>query len=378
MILILLAQPNVVLISVDTLRADHLGCYGYDKPTSPNIDALAANGTRWTAAYAPAPVTVPSHATMLTGLYPKDHGALENGMSMNAEPETLAERFKAAGYETHGVISQYLIKAKFGFARGFDTYDDTFKREHTSIQYRGVVGVGIDTEGEEFDQKATYATDKASAVVAAATAPFFLFVHYMDPHNPYLPPVEFAARFSAGVLDERDNQRALYDAEIAYTDHEIGRLLAALPENTIVALVSDHGEGLGDHGEGYHGEHLYDTTTRVVFILNGPGVPKAVNDEPISLVSLKNILLNAAGIESLKPRNPVVLIQMVKATETATAIRSGDCKFIAPGEFYNIKHDPAERVNLLGIVDASGITALVESAVSDADREALEALGYLE
>jgi choline-sulfatase len=249
-------RPNVLLVTVDTLRADHVGCYGDPAAATPVLDALAARGVRFATAIAHAPLTAPSHASILTGLLPLGHGVRDNGsFVLPSSPTTVAEVFHAAGYRTAAFVSGFPLDHRFGFARGFDTYDDRLQR-------------GRDPRRAAYvERTAADVTRAAVDWIRSAPAPWFAWVHYFDPHAPYEPPADLARRFASSP----------YDGEVAYVDRELGRLLAAAepgPPGTIVLVTSDHGESLGEHGEATHGVFVYDATLRVPWIMAGPGLPR--------------------------------------------------------------------------------------------------------
>jgi len=252
---------SVVLIIIDTLRADRLGCYGDTAAATPVLDALAARGARFPTAVMHVPLTLPSHASILTGVTPLIHGVRDNaGFVLGPALPTIAERFRIAGYDTAAFVAGFPVHRRFGLARGFDVYDDRFPR------------------GDD-PTKLPYVERRADATVAAALAwvqqasavpskPFFIWVHLFDPHAPYEPPEPYLSRFRGRP----------YDGEIAYTDAQVGALLdgigRARPDDPLLVLAtSDHGESLGEHGEPTHGLFIYDSTTRVPLILAGPGVP---------------------------------------------------------------------------------------------------------
>src|SRR5512139_1322212 len=254
-------RPNVLLITIDTLRADRLGCYGDRDAATPVLDALAARGVRFPDAVAHVPLTLPSHATILTGVTPLKHGVRDNaGFVLGSTLRTLAEQFRAGGYETAAFVSGFPVHHRFGLARGFETYDDRFPQ-------------GGDPA------RPPYVERRADQTIAAVTAwlarrsaedrrPFFIWLHLFDPHAPYDPPEPYRSRFSARP----------YDGEVAFADAQIGVLLGRLQQvgqrgQTLVLATSDHGEGLGEHGEPTHGLFIYDSTIRVPLILAGPGVP---------------------------------------------------------------------------------------------------------
>jgi len=246
-------RPNVVLITLDTTRADHLGSYGWTHARTPNLDALARRGARFERCDTAAPITLPSHATILTGLFPPRHGVRDNGtFALPERVETVASRLRAGGYDTAAVVSAIVLARRYGLDRGFRIYDDDLGTEPAA-----------GTEASERPAEAT--TRAALAALSKLHAPFFLWVHYFDPHEEYRPPARIAAKVGG--------PHRLYDGEIAYADEQIGALLAAVPSPADVVAVADHGEMLGERGEPTHGLLLYAAARRVPLILAGPDVP---------------------------------------------------------------------------------------------------------
>lgn len=281
-------ELNVVLVSVDTLRPDRLGCYGYRGATSPNVDRLAREGVTFEDVIASVPLTLPSHASMLTGLYPVSHGIRDNGtFSLRPGFVTMAEVFSDAGYSTAAFIGAFVLDSRYGLNQGFQVYNDDL------------------SEGRQLSAFG-YSERTADAVTRAATAwldttpePFFAFLHYYDPHTPYEAPAEFRNRH---VL-------SAYDAEVAFTDQEVGCFLdelnaRGLTERTLIVFVSDHGEGLGDHGEATHGYLVYEPTLQVPWVMRFPemsGLGDAAMrgrriDYPVRLVDLMPTITEAAGL----------------------------------------------------------------------------------
>ncbi len=271
------ATPSILLVSLDTTRADHLGCYGNREASTPNLDRWAREGVVFENALTPVPVTLPAHASLLTGLLSHRHGVRDNAHYRLPEgPETLAGRLAQSGYDTAAVVAAAVLDRQFGLGRGFGLYDDAVSGERLEIAER----------------KATAVTDRALSVARGLTPPFFLFVHYFDPHADYEPPAPFSDRFRSSP----------YDGEIAYVDQQLGRLrreLAALGRlrDTIVVIVGDHGEGLGEHGEDTHGVFLYQSTLHVPLIVVVPGLWPAGTrvSEPVSLVDITPTLLELTG-----------------------------------------------------------------------------------
>jgi arylsulfatase A-like enzyme/Tfp pilus assembly protein PilF len=246
-------RPNILLITLDTTRADHLGCYGWTHARTPNLDALAHRGALFERCDTAAPITLTSHATILTGLFPPRHGVRDNGIfTLPAKVETAASRLRAAGYDTAAVVSAVVLARRYGLDRGFRIYDDE-------------MGPASASGAEASERTAQATTAAALAALAKLRAPFFLWVHYFDPHEEYRPP-ERIARSMGGP-------HPLYDGEIAFADEQIGALLTALPSPTGVVAVGDHGEMLGERGEPTHGLLLYAGARRVPLILAGPDVP---------------------------------------------------------------------------------------------------------
>ncbi len=248
-----LAQPgaaagmNVLLVTVDTLRADRLGCYGYAGATTPTIDALSRTGLLFEQATTVSPITLPSHASIFTGLDVPNHGVRHNGtFSLDSKVTTMAESFSAAGYDTAAFISAFVLDRRFGLSQGFADYDDRFERAHDP------------GPGSYPERRADAVSDRAiDWLRARSTAqrdnPFLAWIHYFDPHGPYDPPAPFAGSLPGGD----------YDGEIAFVDQELGRVVETLRElgsldQTLILVTSDHGEGLGEHGEATHADLIYD------------------------------------------------------------------------------------------------------------------------
>lgn len=251
--------PNVLLITVDTIRADHVGCYGYSEPTTPNIDRLAEEGVVFTNAFATNPITLPSHASILSGTYPLHHGVRDNSTYVvDDEVTTLAEMLKERGYRTAAFVGAFVLDSIFNLDQGFDHYDDDVGRDWAKdeIERRVENAFGFD------ERKANLVTHSAQGWLKTRPAgPFFLWAHYFDPHQPLNPPDPHRSRFTDA-----------YDAEIAFVDEQIGELLRSLREdssydNTVIVVVADHGEGLMDHGEPTHSLFIFDSTMHVPLII---------------------------------------------------------------------------------------------------------------
>src|SRR5262245_27481316 len=252
---------NVLLVTIDTLRADRVGCYGYAQAETPHLDELAKRGVLFENAVAQVPLTPPSHASMLTGVYPPVHQVRDvGGFTLTASHPTLAKILGGKGWSTAAYVGSAVLKRGVGLHEGFQVYDDRIPVPDLDSAVRG-----------HADRPAGVVVDLAIQWLSRQdrTRPIFLWVHLYDPHAPYSPPPPFKERF---------RQRP-YDGEIAYTDSQVGRLLKAAEErslsHTIVSILADHGESLGEHGEFSHGVFLYESTLRIPWILVGPGIPAA-------------------------------------------------------------------------------------------------------
>src|SRR4051794_17045916 len=247
---------NVVIVTIDTLRADRVGAYGYAAARTPNLDALAKRGVRFDRAFATAPVTLPSHASLMTGRYPAGHGARHNGMRMAPQTPTLAEAFAHAGFATGGFVAAFPLDRRFGLIKGFQEYGDALPRDaggHVTNERPGRMVV---------DEALAWAVRHRGDRV-------FLWVHLFEPHAPYGNP--------ADPVQAARPARARYDEDVAEADVQVGRLLAGLPFDrtaTLFVVAGDHGEAFGEHGEVSHSLFVYDTTLRVPLILSGPGIPE--------------------------------------------------------------------------------------------------------
>jgi len=293
------AKPalNVVLITIDTLRADHVGCYGYRQIKTPNIDGLAADGVRFERAFAVVPVTLPSHSSMLTGTYPMLSGMHDfSGNKLSPLQPTLASVLKQAGYQTGAVIGAAVLDSRFGLNQGFDFYYDHFEFSRLDeanldeMERPGNVVADVALDWLEKDWLAKNSQKK-----------FFLWMHLYDPHFPYHPPEPYSREYAAQP----------YDGEIAFADEQVGRLLRFLKEkgiyqNTVIVLCGDHGESLGEHGEKTHGFFIYNATMHVPLIIRLPEqLPRQLPEktvartlaDPVSLVDLMPTVLEAVGLQ---------------------------------------------------------------------------------
>lgn len=375
--------PDLIVITVDTLRADRLGSYGHGGGLTPAMDRLAEQGVRYGRASATVPITLPSHSSIFTGRYPNSTGVRNNGSFVLPESETtLAEILKEQGWATGAVVAAYPLHARFGLDQGFDIYDDEFP-----------VLPGGETSARFFpEREASAVTDRALEIwerLGRTGKRRFLWVHYFDPHAPYNPPEPY--RSAHGDLR--------YDGEVAYTDSEIGRLLQGTGGGTggaITVLTADHGESLGEHGEKTHGLFVYQATMDVPLILNWPpGIPGGVTVEtPVSLVDLVPTLLDlleypapagldgipasfdAGGTRSRPIYGESFLPKYNYNFSELRMIRDGSLKYIdAPTpELYDLDQDPGELRNLEGgHPDQDLLTAALAEILAAEDPEALDA-----
>jgi choline-sulfatase len=356
------AHRNVLLITIDTLRWDRLGSYGATLKATPVLDRLAEGGARFETAIAHAPLTAPSHASILTGLTPLRHGIRDNGaFVLSPSITTLASSFRNAGYATAAFVSGFPLDRRFGFASGFQTYDDR-------LPGSSAPGRAAYTE-RRADETTTHVLtwlhsqqSTATSSSSPATVPWFLWVHYFDPHAAYDPPPKW-----------RERMPTPYDGEVAFVDEQIGRVLARLNElrldtNTVIAVTADHGESLGEHGEETHGVFIYDSTLRVPLIVAGPGVSSGIVANVVARgIDLMPTLLDLAdlrvpeGIDgrSLRPAlevrpmpdAPAYIESLLSERQFGWAplrgLRDARWKYIdAPEpELYDVLEDAAETKN---------------------------------
>ncbi len=392
---------NVLLITIDTVRADRLGCYGYAGAGTPNLDRLAAEGVRFANTYAQVPLTLPSHCSIMTGMDPADHRVHNNGTySLGPEIPTLAGLLKARGYRTAAFIASFTLDSRFGLARGFDVYDDNVQGEEALKSFR---------------------SERRAGAVLAALAPwlesirgerFLCWAHFYDPHLPYAPPPPFDAEY-------RDRK---YDGEIAYVDLIIGKLLDLLKEKglentTLIVVAGDHGEALGEKKEIDHGLFLYDGTLRVPMIVRlGKDLPAGrVVSSRVRLIDIMPTVLDSLGIPVPSGVRGTSLLPYARGKRTAdlpvhietfypretfgwsalTGLIDGVWKYIrAPTpELYDLPLDPHEEKNLASaepavlreearkldefIARSGARKGPAGRAVSAAEAERLRSLGYL-
>ncbi len=398
------SRDNVLLITLDTTRADRLGCYGYAPARTRHLDRLAAEGVRFAAAFSPAPITLPAHASLFTGLNPPSHGVRNNGNFYLAERfETLATGLKKQGYRTAAFVSSFILDRRYGLARGFDVYDDAMQGAQSQV-------VALEAE-RRGDRTSRELSRWLEAQAAPASAPFFVWLHLYDPHEPYSPPQPFRDVFASSPYD---GEIAFDDAIVASVLDKLGQL--GLRDRTLVAVIGDHGESLGEHGEETHSMFVYEAAIRIPFLLWRPGVLPAgrVVDEPVRAVDLAPTLLDLLGAPPLPAPDGRSLLPLIRGEETRPvpavyaetylpqlymnwaplrALRDRRFKLIeAPRpELYDLDRDPGEERNLYAEQPATAqsmrkalevITRGTDGAMSVAslDREAMEklaALGYV-
>lgn len=385
------SKYNVLLISIDTLRADALGCYGNSLKT-PAIDSLAARSVLFENTISQVPLTLPSHATILTGLFPPQHGIRNNEIFVLPQKiTTLAEVFQKNGYKTGAVVGSFALDSGFGIAQGFDQYDDQ-------------IDPGNNSETPYVERRADTVWNHGRQWIEKQTSPWFCFLHFYDPHTAYAPPKPFPQTYSG---------------EVAYVDSILSQLFDYLQtqhidNTTIIVLLSDHGESLGEHGEASHGVFLYDATLKVPFMISAPGIKMSRVSQVVRLADVAPTILELAGLPSLPAQTTpggVSLVSIMKGQQKDLAaysetyytnllmgwaplhsIRTGQFKWIdAPSpEFYNLSSDPKENKNLYSSgsvptsmkreMDRFAATKPVAPQDSPTDpevREGLASLGYV-
>ena len=366
---------NVVLITIDTLRSDRVSSYGSDLVHTPNIDSFASEGVLFSNAASTVPFTLPAHSSILTGLYPPGHGVRENvGYTLDDSIPTLAEVVSEGGWNTAGFVSAFVLDGRWGIGRGFDHYFDDFDLAEfdtanlSSVQRSGDVTISeavrwIDGRPQD--------------------APFFLWLHLYDPHDPYTPPEPFKSQYPGRP----------YDGEVAYTDSLIGEFRQALEErgllaSSLVILTADHGEGLGDHGEASHGFFVYDTTIHVSLIVRPPTAAEVgrVVDSAVSHVDIFPTILDAVDLSAPKRVHGQSLLPVIAGENIELdrgvyseslypllhygwaplrAIRTDNRKLIsAPRpEVFNFVADPREQRDLS--LEQPGVTGELEKRLTD-------------
>jgi arylsulfatase A-like enzyme/Tfp pilus assembly protein PilF len=398
-------RPNVLIITIDTTRADHLGCYGFALARTPSIDKLATESVRFTDAISSAPITMPSHSSIMTGLFPPAHGVRDNGAyALGENAVTLAERLRDAGYTTHAFVSALVLNRRYNLNQGFETYDDDLWAEDDPKLFMIRERQAPKTADRFLQWFGDWNKTRAK--------PFFTWIHFFDPHQPYRPSAADAAL-----------SVSLYDAEIAGVDRQIGRIVDTLRnngllDNTLLIITADHGESLGEHGEQTHAIFVYDATVHVPLMIRyRPMFAPAVYDSPVRSVDIVPTVLGALGLEggdstdghdlhrTLQGKEPApdlpqysesLLSEVGFGMAPLFAIRHDGYKYIrAPRpELYDLRTDPQELHNVLTAsprvaakLDAELTQLLKDSAchavkaapnpMTRETEESLQALGYL-
>lgn len=406
--------PGVLLLSVDTLRADFLGCYGGEWDISPNIDRLAEKSLVFENACCETPLTAPSFTAMLTSRYPRMSGVTRNGMHVADEAPLITELFREAGYYTFAVQSNWTLRARLsGLNRGFDFYEDDLDKRRWGL-FNG------ERRAEEVTRVALEALRNRPA-----DKPFFAWIHYSDPHGPYQYHADFSpVRRGLRTMDPRERVRVKYASEVAYADHHIGVLLKALPEGTRILFVADHGENLYEHGYLGHGRYLYQEGLHVPFMVCGPDIAPGRTPLPAQTMDVGPTLLGLAGLPPAPfalgknlaagmppedrprfmetyggavPKLPGAKMLLTRTSPAFQAVIRGGWKLIRPQDrpatLYYLPEDPGEQRARRGtdsgvygelnkLLDQWNATHPhgVETAAElrEEDLEAFQALGYVE
>jgi len=405
---------NLLLVTIDTLRADHVGAYGYGRSQASFVDEVARSGVAFGHAYAAAPITLPSHATLMTGRYPPGHGSRDNGMQVSKTVPTLATELKAHGFRTAAFVAAFPLDHQFGLDRGFDVYSDRLPRgsdgkpsnERPASQVVDEAIGWLRTGGMGRTGGTGGNVPAPPALPAYPAARFFVWVHVFEPHAPY------------GDASDRRPVLDRYDQEIGVANRELMRLLGSIDaRDTLVIVAGDHGEAFGEHGEFSHSIFVYDTTLRVPLAMRGPGVPSRPDDnrasaaiaDPVTLADVAPTAMRLLGLTmpdadgidlspalggAALPRRELYAESFAPLTEFGwaplRAIRSGPWKFIAAPkpELFDIDHDTSEQTNVATSqptvareLDAhanrySPPRLQATSVIDASGRERLRALGY--
>ncbi len=392
---------NIVLITLDTVRADRLHCYGNAKIKTPTIDALASSGVLFEKAVAQAPLTLPSHASMFTGTNPNVHHVRDTGgFVLQPSSVTLATTLQQHGWNTAAFVSAVVFKRAFGFNQGFSTYDDRMPGGPGGESPMRNAGVTVD-----------HALTWLNAQPEQPSRPFFVWLHLYDAHQPYIPPpAEFQRQYPGDI----------YDAEIAYMDQQLARFVNAVKkrkpaQNTLFVVLSDHGESLGDHGEYQHGIFLYDSTVRIAWIMAGPGIPAGVRvSQQARTIDLLPTILDLVGVHPSAVVQGTSLVPAFTGKPVATeysyeetmyprfimnwaslrGIHTDEWMYVrAPKpELYDLKADPAELHNVIDahpkeyreldqqlklLIGNNGTEKVVSQQMDSQTMEKLRSLGYL-
>ena len=392
------ARLNLLLVTIDTLRPDRLGCYGYSQIETPNLDKVARQGVVFENAVAPTPLTAPSHASMMTGVYPTVHKVRNTGgFVLSASQAKLAKILQDQGWDTAAYVGSSVLKGRFGFNQGFAVYDD----EMPTSKSGSALAEPERRAGEVVDRAVKWLDTQSGK-------PFFLWVHVYDPHIPYDPPDPFREKY-------RDRP---YDGEIAYTDQQLGRLFDTVarksrPGNTLIAVLSDHGESFSEHGEYTHGVFLYDATLRIAFLMSGGGIPAGLRvKQQARTIDLLPTVLELMGSKTPPGIQGTSLAPAFRGKEVPTAyayaetlfpkfnmgwaelraMRTNRWKYVrAPRpELYDLAQDPAETTNVIASHAAesqelesqlkavsAGSEKVASAPMDPATMKQLRSLGYM-
>jgi len=420
----------LLLVTFDTLRADFCGFQGGLKEWTPTLNSFANSGVVFEQAYAMSATTAPSHATLFTGRYPSEHGVVMNGLNLPEDEITLAEVLQDAGYRSAAFVSSFTVRERFGYHQGFDLIDDDFDTAEGVREAKNSVHAGEKLTGYLDRSGMDTAARAARWIQAQDTArPWVVWVHFFDPHAPYAPPEPFASRFAsvAADADENTRNRALYAADVAYTDAAFAELVTAVreqegPAGTLVALTSDHGEMLGEHDWTGHGIYLYEKSMHVPWVFHHPDLPASRMAAPIGHIEFAQTTLGLLGVtppaamrgrdlsETLRagqdPQAQAIVMRRrdydsaevngIPVSGSQWAYRKGNWKLIysaesSHAELYQLKDDPAElhdlaleQDRLTGqlIVELEEFLASLNRRAeqqerSEEDLQALEQLGYV-
>ena len=389
------SRPNLLLITIDTLRPDRLGCYGSRTIATPNIDELSRRGVLFTRAFAHTPTTLPSHTNILLGTTPLSHGVHDNGFfKVPSEFPNLATHLKRKGYATAAVVGAFPLDSRFGLNRGFDLYDDDY-------------GTGAALDFKFVERKAEAVVERSLAWLKGRPGPWFLWVHCFDPHQPYEPPEPFLTRYKNDP----------YGGEVAYVDSALGKLFAGLremgqTESTAVIFTGDHGQSLGEHGESTHGYFAYNSTLSVPLIMAGPGLAPARVDQDVCHIDIFPTTCELLGIAPPPGLQGISLLPAARGKKLAgrpiyfeslypyyrrgwaplRGFIENDKKFIESPlpEVYDLKVDFGESKNLAGrdlgreravlarlMKEESGKESAVRPRLDAAAQRKLQSLGYV-
>jgi len=396
-------KPDVIVITIDTLRADRLGVYGFDGVQTPNLDGLARRGVTFTRAVSPTPLTMPSHTSIFTGTYPPYHGVRDNGgFVVPQQIETMAEIYRANGYQTAAFVAAFVLDSRWGLDQGFETYFDSFQPPDRSASLESVQRPA----NEVVDRSLRWLDDRRPG------QPVFLWVHLYDPHFPYAPPEPFRTEYLGRP----------YLGEIAFVDSQIGRLLGTIDDTglaeAVIVVAGDHGESLNEHGEHEHGLFVYEATLHVPLIFSGrlSGSAGTRRSEVVSLVDILPTLLELSGLPipaAVQGRSLAPLFDPAAAAQPRTvyaesyfprlrygwselrSIQNDRYKLIASvdPELFDLADDPDEQHNLVGRLNSvflemsnaaaamfaqlEGNVSAEQTVVDEQTRRQLAALGYL-